>query len=167
MTQRKRPRKKEIAVREVDPEVAPTRLHNSAVFLHAEEKYSSFTGPLPPPEELGKYEAVLPGAADRVIRMAEGQAVHRQQIENEIVKGGHRGEARAQRFALIVALSALGLAAYSLHEHQPLLAFGIGGIDLVGLVAAFLVDRRTSSARVELALEAEGNGEASARPPGG
>ena len=31
----------------------------------------SFSGPLPPPEMLGEYEKVLPGAADRIICLAE------------------------------------------------------------------------------------------------
>ena len=39
---------------------------------------SRFSGPLPHPEDLAKYEQVLPGAADRIISMAEQQAAHRQ-----------------------------------------------------------------------------------------
>jgi uncharacterized membrane protein len=32
-----------------------------------------FSGPLPPPEALAKYNDILPGAADRIITMAEHQ----------------------------------------------------------------------------------------------
>src|SRR5712692_7394312 len=46
---------------------------------------SIFFGPLPPPEALGKYEGVLPGAADRIMTMAEKQAEHRQKLESKVV----------------------------------------------------------------------------------
>jgi uncharacterized membrane protein len=39
-----------------------------------------FTPPMPrldEPEALGKYEQICPGSADRIIKMAEGQAAHR------------------------------------------------------------------------------------------
>ena len=39
----------------------------------------SWAGPLPPPEDFRKYEEALPGAADRILSLAESQ----QQIQNE------------------------------------------------------------------------------------
>jgi uncharacterized membrane protein len=48
---------------------------------------SHFTGPIPPPELLLKYaeiEATLPG---RIIRLAENQAEHRQDLERRVIKG--------------------------------------------------------------------------------
>ena len=38
---------------------------------------SRFSGPLPPPDAFGEYENVLPGAADRILGMAEYQLQHR------------------------------------------------------------------------------------------
>jgi uncharacterized membrane protein len=46
----------------------------------------SFTGPLPPPEVLAKYNETVPGLAERIICMAEQQAKHRQQIETTVIK---------------------------------------------------------------------------------
>lgn len=40
----------------------------------------SFSGPLPSPDALAKYEQVIRGAAERIIAMAERQANHRQTI---------------------------------------------------------------------------------------
>src|ERR1700685_4362438 len=45
----------------------------------------SFSGPLPPPETLEKYNQVLPGAAERILAMAEQQSRHRQSIETTVV----------------------------------------------------------------------------------
>ena len=43
-----------------------------------------YSGPLPTPSMLAGYNDVLPGAADRIMTMAEKQAAHRQ--EKEIIK---------------------------------------------------------------------------------
>ena len=48
------------------------------VHQHAE---MSFSGPLPPPNVLSAYEDLLPGAADRIITMAEKQLEHRMYLE--------------------------------------------------------------------------------------
>ena len=44
---------------------------------------SEFSGPLPPPNIIKGYEDILPGAADRILSMAENQAKHRQEIEKK------------------------------------------------------------------------------------
>ena len=44
-------------------------------------------GPLPRPEDFEAYDRVLRGAADRILRMAEKQAAHRQDLENRALKG--------------------------------------------------------------------------------
>ena|SRR2546422_501244 len=44
-----------------------------------------FSGPLPTPEALAQYEQILPGAADRITRLAEVQSAHRQGIETKVV----------------------------------------------------------------------------------
>jgi len=38
-------------------------------------------GPLPPPAILKHYDAIVPGAAERIIAMAEGEVTHRRSIE--------------------------------------------------------------------------------------
>lgn len=54
-------------------------------FLLAMSESISFNGPLPPPEYLHGYEQTLPGAADRVISMAEKEQAHRHKEENKII----------------------------------------------------------------------------------
>lgn len=43
----------------------------------------SYTGPLPPAAEFDRYESTLPGAAHRILAMAESQSSHRWQIERQ------------------------------------------------------------------------------------
>lgn len=47
----------------------------------AQVQATSFSGPLPHPDILAKYDAIAPGFADRVIRLAEGEAEHRRRQE--------------------------------------------------------------------------------------
>lgn len=47
-------------------------------------------GPLPHPQILEGYEKTCPGAADRIIRMAEKQQEHRMEMEKSVVTAGNR-----------------------------------------------------------------------------
>lgn len=45
-----------------------------------------FSGPLPAPEILQGYENILTGSAERIIKMTENQAHHRQNCEKKLLK---------------------------------------------------------------------------------
>ena len=47
----------------------------------------TYFGPIPDPKTLEQYDAVLPGAADRILSMAERQATHRQSLETATEAG--------------------------------------------------------------------------------
>ena len=47
---------------------------------------SAYSGPLPPPESLIKYNEAAPGAAERIISMAEQEMKHRHQCEDTLIK---------------------------------------------------------------------------------
>lgn len=59
-------------------EVIDEKIYEAIV---AQVKSEMFMGPIPHPEILSGYEKVSPGSADRIIRMAEEQAHHRQELE--------------------------------------------------------------------------------------
>lgn len=78
------------------------------------EHFQFSAGPLPQPETLGGYEDIVPGAADRIITMAENQLAHRHEQDTERL--GHEStrlsadiklEGRGQWMAFVVALTAL------------------------------------------------------------
>ena len=49
-----------------------------------------FSGPIPPPNIISGYEKILPGAADRILTMAEKQSDHRQQMEKKMIEAEAR-----------------------------------------------------------------------------
>lgn len=65
----------------------------------------SFTGPIPPPEMLAKYEEACPGAADRIIKMAERQSEHRQEIEKAVVNANTSAQKIGPILGFIVAMT--------------------------------------------------------------
>jgi uncharacterized membrane protein len=75
--------------------------------LRADIALSHFSGPLPPPEQLAKYEQILPGAADRIMRMAEHQASHRQSQELAIVRSGIAAQWAGISCAFVIAMTAI------------------------------------------------------------
>ena len=113
---------------------------------------STFSGPLPPPEALTQYESVLPGAAERIFQMAERELRHRQSIEGTIVNGDSRRAYLGIVLGTLVALGALGAAAYAISQGEAL----VGGERLswrilVGIVGDVYL-RNANAADVPLPL---------------
>jgi uncharacterized membrane protein len=112
----------------------------------------SFSGPLPPPELLGQYEKLCPGSSDRIIRLAEEEAIHRRSIEQSLVRtdmeqaerDSHESR-RGQVCALVITLTAIGAGAYTAiagHEFAGSI-IGVGGIG--SIVTTFLIGRSQQS----------------------
>lgn len=53
-------------------------------------KEIQFSGPVPPPNILNGYEKILPGAADRILTMAETQSKHRQSMDRKMIESEAR-----------------------------------------------------------------------------
>jgi|SRR5271154_3497962 len=67
----------------------------------------SFSGPLPPPEVLEKYNQAMPGLAERIINMAEQQARHRQEIEKTVINSNAFVQKVGPFLGFIVAMTAV------------------------------------------------------------
>jgi uncharacterized membrane protein len=65
---------------------------------------TSFSGPLPPPNALKAYNDILPGAADRIILMAEQQAEHRQRMEKRVIESSLDHERVGMVFAFVLTI---------------------------------------------------------------
>ena len=55
----------------------------SASIERIEKRYTQYSGPIPPPEIFRGYEEVLPGSAERILKMTERQLEHRITTENK------------------------------------------------------------------------------------
>ena len=66
-----------------------------------------FSGPIPHPDIIEKYERILPGSADRIIAMAERQASHRQDMEKKMIESESRDGFLGIIFAFMLGLGCL------------------------------------------------------------
>ena len=64
-----------------------------------------FQGPIPPPNILSRYEEIVPGAAERIISMAEKQGEHRRNLEVKVIDKDSGRASRGQVFAFIIAMT--------------------------------------------------------------
>lgn len=62
-----------------------------------------FSGPIPPPHILAKYEEISGGGfANRIVTMAEKEQSHRHSVDDKMVSGAVSIDARGQNYAFIL-----------------------------------------------------------------
>jgi len=67
-------------------------------------------GPLPPPEEMQKYETIYPGATKLLFDNFITQTNHRIELEKTVILGDDKRADKAQRNSFIIAMSILVLS---------------------------------------------------------
>ena len=68
---------------------------------------------------MARYDAIVPGAAERIIQMAEGEAAHVRRMDELAVKGQFGDQRVGQIFGLLVVFGAFVLAAYVASLRPP------------------------------------------------
>jgi len=97
-------------------------------------------GPLPSPEVLAGYEQIHPGAANRIIRMAEQQVKHRQSLEQKIVSSDHKIQSRAMNYSFFLTVLLFVFGVYLVIQDRSLGYLAVFG-PAVFHVSAFAYDR--------------------------
>lgn len=114
------------------------RGQRAVVAQHTQVTYS---GPIPPAAQFAQYEQVCPGAADRLLRMAEGQQAHRQHLEAAVVGGNLKAQTRGAWFAFVLALGVLGLGGWLIVHGQVSIGLWLILTDVVALAGVFFTGR--------------------------
>ena len=103
------------------------------------------SGPLPTPDILPGYDEVLPGAAERIMRMAEKEQAGALEFGGIAVRAAVADNRRGQVFGFLVALAAFGTASYLGYLGHGTAAAIVGGGTVVALVTVFVTGRRHRS----------------------
>lgn len=105
-----------------------------------------FSGPIAHPRHLREYEQIVPGSADRIIRMAEEQQHHHRSMDEKIVEAETRDRTLGMWLGgacfLFLITCALATAVITDSEIIPGLFLGTAAIGGVGL---FVKGRNGSS----------------------
>lgn len=96
-----------------------------------------FSGPLPPPEILAKYNDAIQGGAERIMAMAENQSQHRQALEKSVVAANIRAQKVGPILGFLVCMAAIASGTFLIYVGKN--AAGLVPIigALGGLVAVF------------------------------
>lgn len=97
-----------------------------------------FSGPLPPPEILAKYDDVSPGFAERLMTMAENNQAHRHAMEREVIPARAKLELRGQIIGAAIAFLVLAFAGWFVYLGKSTTAIGLVVGEAVTLVGLFL-----------------------------
>jgi uncharacterized membrane protein len=108
-------------------------------------QYTEVTsGPLPDARQFEHYEKVLPGSAERLLRMAEIQSAHRQALERQAVASNIRDSRQGVVFAFVICMATVlgGTVVALLGEAWPGVVLGSSG--LAGIASVFVYGTRSS-----------------------
>jgi uncharacterized membrane protein len=114
---------------------------------------SHFSGPLPPPDALLRYDQILPGAANRIVTMAEKQQTHRQALEINTIGEQVRQSGRGQHYALISTPCFIGAALWLGLTSHEVAASVLGGATIIGTAAVFITGKITGKSQQTADLE--------------
>ena len=109
----------------------------------------TYQGPIQPPGALAEYEKTLPGAADRILSMAEGQQAHRLRLEEKMIAVDARQSMGGLIAGFLVALAVLALAGVFAWIGLPVAAVITALAHLAALVGVFVCGTRSRRAERE------------------
>jgi uncharacterized membrane protein len=108
-----------------------------------------FIGPLPPPEDLEKYNEVVPGLAERIVKLTENQSSHRIEIEKLAISSQLSESKRGQYMGFILALVCIGSSVFLALNNQHIVASVLGGSTVIGLVTIFFAGKKEQKRDLE------------------
>lgn len=102
----------------------------------------SFSGPLPPPQLLSQYNDVVPNGAERLMKMAEVQQSHRQELEKTVVNGNVKAESRGQWMGLFISVAVITAGTYLAAIGRQITGGILVGVDVVALASVFVIGKQ-------------------------
>ncbi len=128
-----------------EPEPAVTPIDQQRQVVH--QQLDIYQGPIPEASELQKYENIHPGLADRIMKMAENQSLHRQEIEKNVINADVRRANIGLYFGFFIALAAISGSILLIIKDKPVSGFTIMLGTLVTIVGLFI--HRASKEKAE------------------
>jgi uncharacterized membrane protein len=111
---------------------------------------ASFSGPLPPPETLKRYDDVVPGLAAKIVDQWTSETAHRRatitairETDHAAMEAYYSSDQRGQTFAGLAFLGTLAIAALSIVLDRPIV--GVAGVILSGGSAIWAMRRNSST----------------------
>lgn len=104
-----------------------------------------YVGPLPKADEFAAYERCIPGAAERILAMAEKEQASRLQINEQLAeatiadtKAERREISRSQWLAWSLSVLVICIGGWLIYTNHQIMGTLLTGGTLIGIVSAFL-----------------------------
>ncbi|MCK6602348.1 MAG: DUF2335 domain-containing protein [Bacteroidetes bacterium] len=107
------------------------------------------SGPLPNPDDLVRYNEIIPNGADRIMKMAETQLSHRIKQENKVISSQVGQSYLGQIFAFVIGTTTILSGAYCILSGYEFAGSFLGTAGLLGLVTAFIQGRQKNRQNIE------------------
>jgi uncharacterized membrane protein len=101
-----------------------------------------YSGPIPDPESLARYESVIPGAAERILKMAENEAKHRHAIDNRLTKHSAITTYLGMIFAFSSVAILAGVVVLALFRGQSNAAIAMAITAIASVAGVFIIYKR-------------------------
>lgn len=100
---------------------------------------AQWSGPLPPPQALERFNAIIPNGAERIIGMVEREQAHRLELEAIGLHATVRDTKRGHWMGLTISLAAIAAAAGTAYfGAHPTVSIALVSLPIVLIVRAML-----------------------------
>lgn len=102
-----------------------------------------WSGPLPPPAALKHFDQIIPGGADRILRMVEQEQLHRLAIEQTSTEANIQSHRRGQLLGAGIGLLAIVAAVANSYLGGPWqVSVALVGVPILGVAQALIRGRK-------------------------
>ena len=102
-------------------------------------------GPLPHPDILRLYDSVVPGLAERIVKMAEREQAHRHEMDLRLLRSSNRRYLSGYLSSLAMIAATFGTAVWLLAKGQDISGLVMLVTALATIVSVFIWGRRKVS----------------------
>ena len=131
-------------IRKEDPSIKKESIVKIEQLIKTVSLEQSFQGPIPHPEILKGYNKVVPDAAERILKMAEKQASHRQFIEKKVVSSGIRNETLGLIMAFVIVVGTIASGIFLIFTDKGLLGLSSVIVAIVGAASVFIIGKKSN-----------------------
>ncbi len=104
----------------------------------------SWFGPLPHPSVLREYEAIVPGSAERIIRMAEADTTQKADTDRLLAEGEVDAEKQGIALAFVLALACIIASIVFFALGNEIAGAVLVGLPLMTVIGSFITGRSRS-----------------------
>lgn len=105
---------------------------------HTHSEIEQYTGPIPDPKTLEHYNNICPGAADRILKMAEEQASHRQYIEKLAIGSDANNSKMGIWAGTLISLGIMILSGIIAFMGYPTVGASLVGGNIISIAGIFI-----------------------------